>query len=88
MANINQRLTKLEEQAAAKRSGVLVFYKQDDGAYIDASQHVFDHSASGIDAPSFVKRYTQAEVDELGRMHQLIVVEYASNWRELATGTI
>ena len=84
MANINQRLTKLEEQATAKRGGVLVFYKQDDGAYIDASQHVFDHSASGIDAPPFVRRYTQAEVDELGQSHQLIVVEYAQNWRGLS----
>lgn len=83
--SLDKRLARLEQPSAAKQGGVLVFYQQSDGTYCDTSLHVYNHSASELGVPSFVRRYTQVEVDELERTHQVIVVCYVNDWREQTT---
>ena len=62
---IRERLTRLEQHVPTRRGGA-AFCPQSSGEYVDVSLCVFNHSASGLDAPSFVRRYSRAEVVALG----------------------
>ena len=61
------RLTQLEQAATTQHPGAPLFCKQSDGLFVDVSRCVYDHNASGLDAPPFVRRYTQAEIDAIGQ---------------------
>lgn len=62
---IRERLSRLEQRVPTRR-GVLAFCPQSTGDFVDVSQCVFNHHAAGLDAPSFVRRYTRAEIVALG----------------------
>ena len=93
MANINARLTRLENARVVSR-GIRLFRSNDSVNFYESLSDGYDYNEViiGLDGnlPSDGRRmWTQAELDDLDRQGwQVLVICYVNNWREQSTRAV